>query len=125
MSPSLQIQPNSLSFSMCFTCRLFASPTLHIDHTPLNYLHCVLGVDFYTKALKIDGKLVSLQLWDTAGQERFQSVTKAYYRGAQGVILMYDITQEESFIAVKSWINSIQVSELWGARVKVQCTCLL
>ena len=40
---------------------------------------------------------------------RFQSVTKAYYRGAQGVILMYDITREESFIAVKSWINSIQV----------------
>lgn len=68
------------------------------------------GVDFYTKALKMDGKVVSLQLWDTAGQERFQSVTKAYYRGAQGVILMYDITQEESFIAVKSWINSIQVS---------------
>ena len=68
-----------------------------------------IGVDFYTKALKIDEKLVSLQLWDTAGQERFQSVTKAYYRGAQGVILMYDITQEESFIAVKSWINSIQV----------------
>ena len=66
-------------------------------------------MDFYTKALKIDEKLVSLQLWDTAGQERFQSVTKAYYRGAQGVILMYDITQEESFIAVKSWVNSIQV----------------
>ena len=53
--------------------------------------------------------MISLQLWDTAGQERFQSVTKAYYRGAHGVILMYDITQEESFIAVKSWINSIQV----------------
>lgn len=80
----------------------------------------LLGVDFYTKALKVDDKVVSLQLWDTAGQERFQSVTKAYYRGAQGVILMYDITQEESFIAVKSWINSIQVSlatktGLWNA----------
>ena len=56
----------------------------------------------------MDDRVVSLQLWDTAGQERFQSVTKAYYRGAQGVILMYDISQEESFIAVKSWINSIQ-----------------
>ena len=54
----------------------------------------------------MDKRIISLQLWDTAGQERFQSVTKAYYRGAQGVILMYDITQEESFIAVKS---SIQV----------------
>ena len=69
----------------------------------------ILGVDFYSKALKVDDRIMSLQLWDTAGQERFQSVTKAYYRGAQGVILMYDISQEESFIAVKSWINSIQV----------------
>lgn len=66
-------------------------------------------MDFYSKALRVDDKVVSLQLWDTAGQERFQSVTKAYYRGAQGVLLMYDISQEESFIAVKSWINSINV----------------
>ncbi len=68
------------------------------------------GVDFYSKALRVDDRVISLQLWDTAGQERFQSVTKAYYRGAQGVILMYDISQEESFIAVKSWISSIQVA---------------
>ncbi len=68
------------------------------------------GVDFYSKSLKVDDKVVSLQLWDTAGQERYQSVTKAYYRGAHGIILLYDITQEDSFIAVKSWINSIQVS---------------
>ena len=60
----------------------------------------------------MDDKVLSLQLWDTAGQERFQSVTKAYYRGAQGVILMYDVSQEESFIAVKSWISSIQVCHL-------------
>lgn len=75
----------------------------------------LIGVDFYSKALNLDDKVVSLQLWDTAGQERFQSVTKAYYRGAQGVILMYDISQEESFIAVKAWINSIQVHESNGA----------
>ena len=66
-------------------------------------------MDFYSKALEIDNKIISLQLWDTAGQERFQSVTKAYYRGAQGIILVYDISQEESFIAVKSWISTIQV----------------
>ena len=77
------------------------------------------GVDFYSKALYVDDKVVSLQLWDTAGQERFQSVTKAYYRGAQGVVLMYDISQEESFIAVKSWINSIQVRGLY------RCVCAL
>ena len=67
-----------------------------------------IGVDFYSKALRMEDKIISLQLWDTAGQERFQSVTKAYYRGAHGVVMMYDISQEESFIAVKSWINSIQ-----------------
>ena len=66
-------------------------------------------MDFYSKALELDSKIISLQLWDTAGQERFQSVTKAYYRGAQGIILVYDISQEESFIAVKSWISTIQV----------------
>ena len=70
-------------------------------------------MDFYSKALRIEDKIISLQLWDTAGQERFQSVTKAYYRGAHGVVLMYDISQEESFIAVKSWINSIQVRVVW------------
>ena len=70
-------------------------------------------MDFYSKALELDGKIISLQLWDTAGQERFQSVTKAYYRGAQGIILVYDISQEESFIAVKSWISTIQVYVLY------------
>lgn len=92
------------------------------NHSPATSNCCIgiLGVDFYSKALEVDDKIVSLQLWDTAGQERFQSVTKAYYRGAQGVILMYDISQEESFIAVKSWINSIQVSttQCW----EVKCT---
>ncbi|XP_019848798.1 PREDICTED: ras and EF-hand domain-containing protein-like isoform X2 [Amphimedon queenslandica] len=67
-----------------------------------------IGVDFYSRALVIDDKTVALQFWDTAGQERFQSVTKAYYRGADGVILMYDITSEETFIAVRKWINSMQ-----------------
>lgn len=74
-------------------------------------------MDFYSKALCVDGKVVSLQLWDTAGQERFQSITKSYYRGGQGILLMYDITQEESFIAVKSWINSIQVIMVMSTRV--------
>lgn len=79
----------------------------------MEFLHPAIptvGVDFYSKALEIDDKIVSLQLWDTAGQERFQSVTKAYYRGAQGIVLVYDISQEESFIAVKSWISTVQVS---------------
>ena len=92
-------------------CCSIESYLLHLSsHTHTHtHTHDTIGVDFYSKALKVDDRIISLQLWDTAGQERFQSVTKAYYRGAQGVILMYDISQEESFIAVKSWINSIQV----------------
>ncbi len=66
------------------------------------------GVDFHSKALWTeDKKIVSLQLWDTAGQERFQSVTRSYYRGANGVILMYDVSQESTFLSVKTWLNAI------------------
>ena len=72
----------------------------------------------------MEDKIISLQLWDTAGQERFQSVTKAYYRGAHGVIMMYDISQEESFIAVKSWINSIQVCVCVCVCVCDVCVCV-
>ena len=72
-------------------------------------IYSATWVDFYSKALEIDNKIISLRLWDTAGAEQFQSVTKPYYRGAQGIILVYDISQEESFIAVKSWISTVQV----------------
>ena len=103
--PHTHSLPSSLSLSLS----LSLSRTRTRSHTHTHTHTLPTGVDFYSKALKVDDRIISLQLWDTAGQERFQSVTKAYYRGAQGVILMYDITQEESFIAVKSWINSIQV----------------
>ncbi len=76
--------------------------------TQLLILHTCTGVDFHSKALRTeDKKIVSLQLWDTAGQERFQSITKTYYRGANGVILMYDISQEATFLSVKTWLNAI------------------
>lgn len=67
-----------------------------------------IGVDFRFKTLKINGKFVKLQIWDTAGQERFKTITKAYYRGADGVILVYDVTSPESFDHVASWLEQVE-----------------
>jgi Ras-related protein Rab-1A len=66
-----------------------------------------IGVDFKIKTLNIDGKTVKLQIWDTAGQERFRTITSSYYRGAQGIILVYDCTDKESFNNVKQWMGEI------------------
>lgn len=66
-----------------------------------------IGVDFKIKTLDIDGKTVKLQIWDTAGQERFRTITSSYYRGAQGIILVYDCTDRESFNNVKQWMGEI------------------
>jgi Ras-related protein Rab-1A len=66
-----------------------------------------IGVDFKIKTLDIEGKTVKLQIWDTAGQERFRTITSSYYRGAQGIILVYDCTDRESFNNVKQWMGEI------------------
>jgi small GTP-binding protein len=59
--------------------------------------------------VQIDGKNVKLQIWDTAGQERFRTITQTYYKGAMGIILAYDCTQEESFQNVKNWVRQIEL----------------
>jgi Ras-related protein Rab-1A len=64
-----------------------------------------IGVDFRFKSIKINEKIVRLQIWDTAGQERFRTITAAYYRGADGILIVYDITHRESFFAVSSWLE--------------------
>eukprot|EP00117_Sycon_ciliatum_P047066 scpid52674/ scgid3060/ Ras and EF-hand domain-containing protein homolog len=67
-----------------------------------------IGVEFQTKLLEIDGQQTVLQLWDTAGQERFRSFTKQYFRKADGVIVMYDICSDQSFMNVREWIAQLQ-----------------
>ena len=67
-----------------------------------------IGVDFKIKTLDVDGKVVKLQIWDTAGQERFRTITSSYYRGAQGIILVFDCTDAESFSNVKQWLGEIE-----------------
>lgn len=66
-----------------------------------------IGVEFQTQCLQIDGKEVKAQLWDTAGQERFRAVTSAYYRGAFGALLVYDISRRSTFQSVSRWLDEL------------------
>ncbi|EQC36199.1 rab family, other [Saprolegnia diclina VS20] len=67
-----------------------------------------IGIDFKVKTIDVDGKRVKLQIWDTAGQERFRTITTAYYRGAMGILLVYDVTDDHSFQNVRNWMRQIQ-----------------
>jgi len=67
-----------------------------------------IGVDFKVKYVSLGGKRVKLAIWDTAGQERFRTVTSSYYRGAQGVVLVYDCTSRRSFENVKLWLEEVK-----------------
>ena len=66
-----------------------------------------IGIDFKIRTVEIDGKKIKLQIWDTAGQERFRTITTAYYRGAMGIMLVYDVTNEKSFDNIRNWIRNI------------------
>lgn len=67
-----------------------------------------IGIDFKIKTVELNKQKIKLQIWDTAGQERFRTVTTAYYRGAQGVMLCYDVTDEQSFQNVRNWMRIIE-----------------
>lgn len=67
-----------------------------------------IGVEFGSFVIKLDGKIVKLQIWDTAGQESFRSITRIFYRGAQIVFLTFDITREETFANLGDWLKEIK-----------------
>jgi len=67
-----------------------------------------IGVDFKVKVMNQQGNRVKLAIWDTAGQERFRTLTPSYYRGAQGAILVYDVTSRESFSKVEDWLTELE-----------------
>lgn len=67
-----------------------------------------IGVEFQTQKMNIEGKEIKAQIWDTAGQERFRAVTSAYYRGAVGALLVYDISRRRTFDNIGRWLNELQ-----------------
>eukprot|EP00002_Diphylleia_rotans_P009588 TRINITY_DN19974_c0_g1_i1.p1 TRINITY_DN19974_c0_g1~~TRINITY_DN19974_c0_g1_i1.p1 ORF type:complete len:204 (-),score=48.34 TRINITY_DN19974_c0_g1_i1:199-810(-) len=67
-----------------------------------------IGVDFKIRTVEIEGKTIKLQIWDTAGQERFRTITTSYYRGAHGIILVYDITESTTFDGLRQWLKEIE-----------------
>jgi small GTP-binding protein len=76
-----------------------------------NFTECLdstVGVEFDSTVLTVDDQNVRLQIWDTAGQEKFRSITKAYYRTAAGVLIVFDVTDRKSFDQLTSWVNDVR-----------------
>ncbi|KAH8120693.1 rab-type small GTP-binding protein [Phellopilus nigrolimitatus] len=67
-----------------------------------------IGIDFKIRTIELDGKRIKLQIWDTAGQERFRTITTAYYRGAMGILLVYDVTDPKSFENIDTWFANVE-----------------
>ncbi|KAF3333993.1 ras-related protein Rab2BV [Carex littledalei] len=67
-----------------------------------------IGVEFATRTVEIEGKTIKAQIWDTAGQERYRAITSAYYRGAVGALLVYDITKKQTFDNVQRWLRELR-----------------
>ena len=74
-----------------------------------NFNHiATIGIDFNIKYITLDDKNIKLQIWDTAGQDRFKTITKTYFKGAQGILLVYDVTNEDSFENIRNWVKQIE-----------------
>ncbi|CAK8543930.1 unnamed protein product [Lathyrus sativus] len=84
-----------------------------ISSSSVEDLSPTIGVDFKMKTLTVGGKRLKLTIWDTAGQERFRTLTSSYYRGAQGIILVYDVTKRETFT---------NLSEVWSKELELYST---
>ncbi|KAF8754238.1 GTP-binding protein ypt1 [Rhizoctonia solani] len=98
----LSITDNGLFLSNRVVCScVFA------DDTYTESYISTIGVDFKIRTIELEGKTVKLQIWDTAGQERFRTITSSYYRGAHGIIVVYDVTDNDTFTNVKQWLQEI------------------
>ena len=67
-----------------------------------------IGVEFESKTIEVNGKIIKIQIWDTAGHEAFQSITRTYYKGAVGALLVYDITRRETFNHLVKWLSEVR-----------------
>ncbi|NXO15072.1 RB18B protein, partial [Oriolus oriolus] len=78
-----------------------------------------VGVDFTAKKMVVESRAVQPAVWDTAGQERFRTLTPSYYRGAQGVVLVYDVTRKDTFTALQRWLNELETYSTNSNTVKM------
>lgn len=76
-----------------------------------------IGIDYKIRNVEMDGKRIKMQIWDTAGQERFRTITSAYYRGAMGIMLVYDVTDERSFNNIRNWIKNVEQNASEGVNM--------
>ena len=103
-------------YDLIFKVVLIGDSSVGKSNILTQYLHdkfdlntrTTVGVEFGWKKIEMDGMKIKTQIWDTAGQERYQSITSAYYKGARGALLVYDITKKESFENVDKWINEFK-----------------
>ena len=86
------------------------------NYFPESHL-ATIGVEFKTKDVECKGYKIHLQLWDTAGQERFRSITKSYFRNANGVIFVYDITNKNTFKNLKDWVRDSEANDSGFKRI--------
>jgi Ras-related protein Rab-18 len=86
------------------------------DDTFDEALQSTIGVDFKVKMMAAREKRIKMTIWDTAGQERFRTLTSSYYRGAQGIILVYDVTRRETFENLNQWLQEVEVYSPGGGK---------
>jgi Ras-related protein Rab-1A len=95
----------------CFLLR-YADDTFNDNHIT------TIGLDYRLKMINLENdKIIKLQVWDTAGQDRFRAITKNYYKGAHGIILIYDVTNQSTFSNIKNWLS--QIKENTTEKVKI------
>ena len=109
---------NSNGYDMIFKIVLIGDTSVGKTNILSKYLSnefdpdskATVGVEFGTKDFKIGNNIVKVQIWDTAGQERYRSITNAYYKGAKGSLLVYDITNPKTFESLDKWISDLKTN---------------
>ncbi|KDN40363.1 putative ras-related protein rab-18 [Tilletiaria anomala UBC 951] len=89
------------------------------EFLPVEETSATIGVDYKQKSIEVNGRRFKLSIWDTAGQERFRSLVGSYYRGAQGVIMVYDVTVRETFNSLPMWFNELETFSTSSDIVKI------
>jgi len=79
-----------------------------VDKTFSGSFESTIGVDFKTKIINIEGKRMKIQIWDTAGQEKFRSITRSYYRSADAMVVVFDLSKKESYDGIDGWLEEVE-----------------